>query len=79
MIAVYPVSGWWRESKGNDWSKEARYALVVSIRSDAVPVTVSLFTPAAVDFYTPVRATIVAAVEQAQATEVDVEPEPTDD
>src|ERR1700722_9006844 len=33
FIAVYPVSGWWREPRGNHWSKEARYSLIVSIRT----------------------------------------------
>lgn len=71
VIAVYPVSGWWRESKGNDWSKEARYALLVSIRTDAVSVPVSLFTPTAIDIYTPVQTTIAAAVEQLVPTEIE--------
>src|SRR5207253_2903475 len=65
VIAVYPVSGWWRESKGNDWSKEARYALIVSIRSEAVAVPVSLFAPTEIDFYTPIQSTIIEAVEHA--------------
>jgi len=62
LIAVYPVSGWWRESKGNDWSKEARYALVVTIRTAAVPVNVGLFTPTEVDIYTAVETKIKTAV-----------------
>jgi hypothetical protein len=54
FIAVYPVSGWWRESKGNHWSKEARYALVVTIRTETTRV--SLFAPlqSEIDLYTPV-------------------------
>ena len=75
VIAVYPVSGWWRESKGNDWSKEARYALVVSIRADPVPVAVSLFTRTEIDLYTPVKTTIAAAVEQTLPTEIGIEDE----
>ncbi|MGL4462374.1 MAG: S8 family serine peptidase [Planctomycetia bacterium] len=62
LIAVYPVSGWWRESNGNDWSKEARYALVVTIRTAAVPVDIGLFTPTEVDLYTPVENAIKNAV-----------------
>ena len=75
VITVYPVSGWWRESNGNDWSKEARYALIVSIQTEAVPVAVNLFTPTEIDLYTPVQSTIVAAIEQTVPTEVGVEDE----
>lgn len=62
FVAVYPVSGWWRESKGNHWSKEARYALIVSIRTEKTRV--DLFTPLAteIDLYTPVDTAIKAAV-----------------
>ena len=70
-IAVYPVSGCWRESKGNDWSKEARYALVVTIRTAAVPINVGLFTPTEVDLYTPVETTIKTAVPI--QTEIEIE------
>lgn len=72
LVAVYPVSGWWRESNGNDWAKEARYALVVTIRTNPVPVMLSLFTPAEVDFYNPVRTAIKTAV--ATQTEIAIEP-----
>jgi hypothetical protein len=58
-IAVYPVSGWWREAKGNHWTKEARYALVVTIRTSEVGV----------DIYTPVKAMIEIP------TEVEIEAE----
>ena len=75
VIAVYPVSGWWRESKGNDWSKEARYALIVSIQADAVPVAVSLFTPTEIDLYSPVQSTILATIEQNVPTEITIEDE----
>jgi len=71
LIAVYPVSGWWRESKGNDWSKEARYALVVTIRTNPVPVDVSLFTPTEVDLYTPVETTIKTAVPTQTTIEIE--------
>jgi hypothetical protein len=52
-IAVYPVSGWWREAKGNHWTKEARYSLVVTIRTEE----------AGVDIYTPVKAMIEIPIE----------------
>jgi hypothetical protein len=68
FIAVYPVNGWWREAKGNHWSKEARYALIVSIRTEKTPI--SLFTPIDIDLYTPVDAAIRTAVKQPIATEV---------
>ncbi len=71
VIAVYPVSGWWRESRGNHWSKEARYSLIVSIQAEEVSVAVSLFGPTEVDFYTPVKASIIAAIEQPAVIEVE--------
>jgi len=44
-VAVYPVTGWWRERPDLEhWHKRALYALVVSIRTSATPV----------DIYTPV-------------------------
>ena len=73
VIAVYPVSGWWRESKGNDWSKETRYALLVSIKAEPVRVAASLFTPTEIDFYTPVKTTILSVIEQEVTTEVEGE------
>ena len=46
VIAVYPSLGWWRERpKHERWSKRARYALLVSIRTSA----------AEVDLYTPIQ------------------------
>jgi len=71
FVIVYPVSGWWRESKGNHWSKEARYALIVSIRT--TKQRVSLFTPTEIDFYTPVDLAIKATVKQPISTEVILE------
>jgi hypothetical protein len=45
-IAVYPVTGWWKELAKRDRSElGARYALVVSIESDEVDV--DLWTPVA--------------------------------
>jgi hypothetical protein len=62
FVAVHPVSGWWRESRGNHWSKEARYALIVTIRTEEIKV--DLFTPLSttVDIYTPVETALKAAV-----------------
>lgn len=43
-IAVYPVTGWWREKTDQDyWARHARYSLVVSIRTEAT--TIDLYTP----------------------------------
>jgi hypothetical protein len=49
QIAVYPVTGWWKERPHLDrWRDSVRYALVVSIRTPAVGV----------DIYTPVVAMV---------------------
>ncbi len=46
MLAVYPVSGWWKEQPKRDRSSVgARYALVVSIETD--DVTTDVWTPVA--------------------------------
>jgi hypothetical protein len=46
VIAVYPVSGWWKELKARDRSeKGARYALVVSIETPGVDA--DIWTPVA--------------------------------
>ncbi len=48
-IAVYPVLGWWKERpKLERWGRQARYALVVSIRTPDVET----------DIYTPVASMI---------------------
>jgi len=53
-IAVFPVLGWWRERPAfNRWAKQARYALIVSIKTQDV----------ACDIYTPVRNQIIPLVE----------------
>lgn len=45
-VAVYPVSGWWKERHNlGRWQRDARYALVLSINAPEVEV----------DLYTPVR------------------------
>ncbi|QDV73647.1 S8 family peptidase [Botrimarina mediterranea] len=44
VIAVYPVTGWWKERPHlNRFDKRASYSLVVSIETDAVDV--DLYTP----------------------------------
>lgn len=52
-VAVYPVGGWWKELPGRDRSdKGARYALVVSVDTDAVGV--DLWTPIATQVGVPI-------------------------
>lgn len=46
LIAVFPVTGWWRERAHLDrWSRSARYSLVVTIETEATEV--DLYTPIA--------------------------------
>jgi hypothetical protein len=55
MIGVYPVSGWWKDQPKRDRSNlGARYALVVSVETDAEGV----------DIWTPVAQQIGVPVEQ---------------
>ena len=56
VIAVYPVSGWWKDMKHRDRSKQGgRYSLVVSIETEDVeadvwtPVAQQVGVPVAVD------------------------------
>jgi len=52
-VAVFPVTGWWKEQKKRDRSvRGARYALVVSIETDEVGA----------DLWTPIQAEIAAEV-----------------
>jgi len=52
-IAVYPVTGWWKELKKRDRSEHgARYALIVSIETDAVDA--DIWTPIANQVGVPV-------------------------
>jgi hypothetical protein len=54
LVAVFPVIGWWRERpRHKRWTRQARYALVVSIRTAATEV----------DLYTPVKNMIELPVE----------------
>jgi hypothetical protein len=49
VIGVFPVIGWWRERPRHErWGRQARYALVVSVRTKATNV----------DIYTPVETQI---------------------
>ena len=53
VIAVFPTLGWWRELKKYDRVDDhTRYALVVTIRADGVPV----------DLYTPVEVQLPVGV-----------------
>jgi hypothetical protein len=53
VIAVYPVTGWWKERKDRDHSdRGARYALVVSIETPGQDV--DLWTPVALQIGTEV-------------------------
>jgi hypothetical protein len=46
LVAVYPVTGWWRERPHlNRWDRMARYSLVISIETPDVQV--NLYTPIA--------------------------------
>ncbi|WP_198537039.1 MULTISPECIES: S8 family peptidase [unclassified Streptomyces] len=56
-LAVYPVSGWWKESPNRDGSDAgARYALVVSI--EAPEVDVDIWTPVAQQIGIPITVDI---------------------
>ncbi len=54
VIAVYPVSGWWKDQRARDRSERgARYALVVSISTPAVEA--DIWTPVAQEIGLPVE------------------------
>lgn len=54
VIAVYPVSGWWKEQPKRDRSAlGARYALIVSIQTDAEDV--DIWTPVAQQVAVPIQ------------------------
>lgn len=58
VIGVYPISGWWKDQPKRDRSdKGARYALIVSIETDAADV--DIWTPVAAEVGLP----LVTAVE----------------
>lgn len=53
LVAIYPVSGWWKDLPARDRSAEGtRYALVVSIETDEEEI--DLWTPIAVQLEIPV-------------------------
>lgn len=58
FIAVYPISsGWWKEkTSANCWTRQARYSLVVSIRTEEI--TADLYTPVEVMLQVPVTGTV---------------------
>ena len=54
MIGIYPVSGWWKDQPKRDRSRlGARYALVVSIETEAQDV--DIWTPVAQEIGVPVE------------------------
>ncbi|MBI9107933.1 MAG: S8 family peptidase [Spirochaetales bacterium] len=53
LIAVYPVTGWWKERKNlEQWTKSTRYSLIVSI--ETTDVEVDLYTPVAIKLSIPI-------------------------
>lgn len=64
QIAVYPQSGWWKEKPKRDRSKHgARYALLVTIETDAVDT--DLWTPIATQLGVAAETTVGVAAEAA--------------
>lgn len=60
VLAVYPVSGWWREKRSH-YRKQAPYSLLVTLR---VPdVTIDLYTPIAVSLGIPVPTPVEVVTE----------------
>ena len=58
-IAVFPVTGWWKERPHLDcWNRRARYSLVVTIETAATDI----------DLYTPIAAQIGVPVEVVAVT-----------
>jgi hypothetical protein len=58
VIGVYPVSGWWKELPKRDRSElGARYALVVSIETDAEDV--DIWTPVAQQVGIPIEEVVI--------------------
>lgn len=54
VIGIYPVSGWWKDQPKRDRSRlGARYALVVSIETEAEGV--DIWTPVAQQIGTPIE------------------------
>ena len=58
VIGIYPVSGWWKDQPKRDRSQlGARYALVVSIETDAEGV--DIWTPVAQEIGVPLESVVV--------------------
>lgn len=53
MVAVYPVSGWWKYRKPYR-GRRTRYSLVVSIETPGVDVDVDIYTPVLQQVQTPI-------------------------
>lgn len=54
VLAVYPVSGWWKERKHLDgWKKDARYSLIVSLETASEEA----------DFYAEIKQKIMPPIE----------------
>ncbi|MCA9119263.1 MAG: S8 family peptidase [Planctomycetaceae bacterium] len=54
VLAVYPVSGWWKERKHlNGWEKDARYSLIISLETASEEA----------DFYTEIEQKIKPVIE----------------
>ena len=59
-IAVFPVLGWWKERPNSErWGKQARYALIVSIKTPDVET--DIYTPVANQIGIPVETEIPLA------------------
>jgi hypothetical protein len=53
VIGIYPVSGWWKDQPKRDRSEQgARYAVIISIETDAADV--DIWTPVAVEVGVPI-------------------------
>jgi hypothetical protein len=53
MLAVYPVTGWWKERPGlNRWNRDAKYSLILSLETESTQV----------DLYTPIESQISVVV-----------------
>lgn len=56
-IAVYPVTGWWKERPGLErWNRSARYSLIISLETDAAQA--DLYTPIANQISVPATTSI---------------------
>jgi hypothetical protein len=52
-VGIYPVSGWWKDQPKRDRSAIARYALVISIETEAEGV--DIWTPVAQQIGIPIE------------------------